>query len=436
MVTPTLTVEIGFNGAGNNTYLLFDDTTRGKFGTGTFAAGVYFTDVTSHVVDVTIDRGRSRPLETFKPGTCTITLDNTSGDYDPHNLSGPYVAAGTTQVLPMVPVRVRATVGGTTYDLYYGYVDKWRQNQRGVATAQTVVTCTDGMKILAAYEPGATSNSAGGGEDTGARVGRILNLVGIPAGDRDLDVGDSTLQATMLAGNVLTQIDDAVRSEQGYFWVAPNGKYTFRNRTSRYGTFITGLIGGGGGVTFTAMTFTNVTTVAEPVANTYETVELSYDDELIKNAVGATRTGGTLQPVSDSASVARYTTKSHNVADLWLETDLAALNWANQILVSSKDAEQRVDKIVVAPAIYWTADRWQTLLGMEFGATVQVTYRPVAGDDVVVILFYDGIHVGVRDGTLWDVEMACTSTSGYDNPIVFQEAAVPGSGFDAFQFTF
>src|SRR2546425_146276 len=100
-------VEAAFGGVGNNTYLTLNDPSRGKIGTGTLAPPTTFTDITTYVRAVSISRGRQRPLEAYRAGSCTITLNNRTGAFDPHNLSGPYVNTGVTQVLPMVPVRVR-----------------------------------------------------------------------------------------------------------------------------------------------------------------------------------------------------------------------------------------------------------------------------------------------------------------------------------------
>lgn len=447
LTTPTYTVEIGFGGAGNNTYLLFDDTSRGLFDVGAFAGGVFYTDVSADVLGYTIDRGRSRPLEQFQPGTCTVELDNTSGDYDPNNLSGPYVTGGITQVLPMAPIRIRETIGGVSYTRFTGYVDQWVQNPRGVGTATTTVTATDGLKVLAAYDPGGPSSLVGAGEDTGARIGRVLTLADIPTGDRDLDVGDSTLQATTLDGTALQQCQDAAQSEQGYFYVAGDGKYTFRNRTSRYGDFRF-YQDWGSGQRAAAVVFDNTVVPADAggtvsgggkQAGSFEAIVLAYDDLLVKNTVYATIDGGSQQSAIDSASVGTYLTKAHSASGLWLETDLAALNWATQILGASKDAEQRVEQITVNPGITFTTATWQAVLDLDFGDLVQVDYTPVAGDPVQFLGFFDGIVESMANGTDWQFTIRLTPTTAYSNAIVFFDDAVwaeTPETFDVKQFVF
>lgn len=425
LTAPTVTVEVGFGGAGNNSYLLFDDATRGLFDTGTFAEGVFYTNVSADVISSSIDRGRSRPLEQFQPGRCSVVLDNTSGDYDPNNLSGPYVTGGLTQVLPMAPIRIRETIGGVNYTRFTGYVDQWVQNPRGVQTATTTVTATDGFKVLAAYDPGGASAPAGASEDTGARIGRILDLAGIPAGDRDLDVGDSTLQETTLEGTALAQCQDAAQSEQGYFYVAGDGKYTFRNRTSRYGDFAGWGLSAGSGQLQPSVCFSNDKNDV-PTA-IYESVTLAYDDLLIKNTVYATITGGTLQTAIDSASVGTYLTKAHNVSGLWLEHDVDASNWAQQILIASSEAEQRVDAVSFLPAVMWDEAAWQLVLGLEFGDLIQVNFTPVAGDVVQFIGFFDGFSESMSNGTDWAFTLRLTPTTAYGTPIVFYDSVFVGA---------
>lgn len=442
---PTVHVEVGFGGAGNNTYLLFDDASRGLFNTGTFAEGVFYTDVTADVTAVEVSRGRSKPLEQFRPGTCRIVLDNTSGDYDPNNLSGPYVTGGLTQVLPMAPIRVRETIGGVTYTRFTGYVDQWVQNPRGVQTASTTVTATDGFKVLAAYDPGGASAPAGAGEDTGARIARVLDMAGIPDGDRDLDVGDSTLQVTTLVGSALQQCQDAAQSEQGYFYVAGDGKFTFRNRTSRYGDYAVSQAAANGqrgtDVVVSNIADDIVSWGAHLLAGSFEQLVPAYDDLLVKNTVYATITGGALQTAIDSASVGTYLTKSHNAVGLWLETDGDASNWAEQILIQSANAEQRVDQVTFMPAVTWVAADWQAFLALEFGDLVEVHYRPVAGDDLTYLGFFDGFVESTSNGTGWTITMRLTPTTAYGNAIIIYEEGVwAGSAPETFDgppvFTF
>ncbi len=55
-------------------------------------SGTTFVDVAADVISIRIGRGAATEYDGPQPGTCTVTLDNRSGNYDPTNLSSPYVA--------------------------------------------------------------------------------------------------------------------------------------------------------------------------------------------------------------------------------------------------------------------------------------------------------------------------------------------------------
>ena len=81
-----------------------------------------WTDVTTYVRQVDIDRGRSSEFSDYSPGVATIVLDNRDRRFDPDHSSSPYVG----DLVPMVPVRVTAQYStGTTHVMFYGYVTGW-----------------------------------------------------------------------------------------------------------------------------------------------------------------------------------------------------------------------------------------------------------------------------------------------------------------------
>src|SRR5947199_297510 len=147
MALPVVTVEAAFSaGASTSTWLHLDDAARGKLDTGTLAPDQTWTDISDFVLSVSTSRGSRRvesPVIRYKPGPATIVLDNSDRRFDPTNLSGPYVASGVTQVTPMRAVRIRATYGGTTYDIWRGFADEWRLSYSDPSWAQVVLTATD-----------------------------------------------------------------------------------------------------------------------------------------------------------------------------------------------------------------------------------------------------------------------------------------------------
>lgn len=109
-----------------------------------------WTNISSDVLGVPqIRRGRSDELAQMQAGSCQIVLDHQSGDFDPDNASSPYYP----NVKINVPVRVRTTFSGTTYDLFYGWAEAWEQHFDGNVPT-VVLTASDGLKAALAYQIG------------------------------------------------------------------------------------------------------------------------------------------------------------------------------------------------------------------------------------------------------------------------------------------
>ena len=128
---------------------IFDDVTVAvEFGFGyqPLATEVVWQPVTSYVREINVDRGRSSEFSTYGPGTCTLTVDNRDRRFDPEHTSGPFYG----DLLPMVPMRVTTSYGGTDYTLFYGFVQGWptAYNQSN-SDAVSTITAVDGTRLLA-----------------------------------------------------------------------------------------------------------------------------------------------------------------------------------------------------------------------------------------------------------------------------------------------
>ena len=234
MTFPTLISSASFSvGASTSTYLQLGDQTRGLLGTGTLAPGAdVWSDITPYVHTVTTQRGTNRvrsPIVRAEPGTSTTVLNNSDRRFDPTNLAGPYVSAGLTQVTPMRGLRHAATWDGITYDLWRGYIDSLPINYAQPRYSSVTFTATDAFKIFANFSRIATG-SVGAGETSGARINRVLNSANWSAVDRIVATGDSTVQATILDGDVLSELALVADSEIGDLYVDGGGRVVFRNR--------------------------------------------------------------------------------------------------------------------------------------------------------------------------------------------------------------
>ena len=89
-------------------------------------------------------------------------------------------------------------------------------------------------RILAHYEAG---SSAFEGESSGDRIDRVLDIVGVPAGLRDIATGDTFMGPAIYQGRTAGEyLKEVAESEQGYLYVdhAAGGKIKFRGRYSRF----------------------------------------------------------------------------------------------------------------------------------------------------------------------------------------------------------
>ena len=133
MPVPEFSVEIGFTGSLANLLVFpfgFQDVggtvqTLGVFGSqfSQFFDGP--NDDVSEFVDgsIRIRRGRDDLLTNMQAGTCQFTLCDPSdpGKFNPQNPDS-VIVQQVPGLIPMRPVRVRATYGGNTYGLFYGFI--------------------------------------------------------------------------------------------------------------------------------------------------------------------------------------------------------------------------------------------------------------------------------------------------------------------------
>lgn len=396
---PAMSLEFGFaTTAAVGIYLVLDDPVRGKLGTGTLGPDLLWTDVAADLIAWELHRTSTRvvgPITRYEAGTASYRLSNAQRQYDPTNLDGPYVSVGVTQVTPMRAVRLRATWAGITYELWRGFVDAWRLSYDMPQWSEVVATATDAFKILN-YDRAAVS-PVGAGEDSGARVARILDTTGWPGEDRILDAGDSDLQATELGGNALSELQATVDSELGDLYVDGAGRVVFRSRhatltdtrsaTSQHTFGLGGLL--------------------------YSSLTPEYDDTQLINLVRATISGGVEQTAQDTASRDQYLTHTAQNSSLLLATDAEALQWAQWIVYQSKDPELRFSQLIVQPQRD-AANLYPAVLGMELGDRITVQLQPPGGGDPISQdVFVRSIEHTVNQQHQWTTQLGLQSAAKY-----------------------
>lgn len=240
------------------------------------------------------------------------------------------------------------------------------------------------------YQAGLTGWGHPTGDRAGTRIGRILDAVGWPAGDRDLATGDTVLGPLTNGQSTLNACQSIAETEQGLFFMSGDGKVTLRDRQWQW---------------------TNTAAITAQATFGDSTGETPYADiqidgnhlEYVRNVVSVSHGGGTIV-VKDSASVTAYGEQSDFVAATFLPSFAAFL--ARQLgafrLRIRKDAKTRIPSIVVKVRRD-TATHLPTVLGLELGERVIVKRRPNGTTDVISqTCTVQGIHhrIGVKDWTV------------------------------------
>jgi len=137
-------------------------------------------------VTVTYGRDQIRALSPSPvAGEISFELDNRSKDYSPENSGSPIAA----NLKPGRPVRYQRTYSAQTYTLFRGYLDEYEvlpnREERSVQF--------QGVDALARSTDVKVSTTLHEGIRTGQAIGFILDAIGWPSGDRDLDTGATVI---------------------------------------------------------------------------------------------------------------------------------------------------------------------------------------------------------------------------------------------------
>ena len=357
------------------------DAKYGVLGTGTLAATTTpepTVDLTPDVRSISIKRGRNIMRDTYEAGTCTVRVLDPNSYFNPQNGNSPYYGFLT----PLRKLRVSATVGGVGYFLFSGYTTDYKyyypQNQE---TGYVDIVCSDAFRLM--QQAGVVVvTDATAGQDTGTRIGKILDQVSFPTNMRTLDTGNTTCIAD--PGTSRTSLDaikNAEFSEQGAFYINTAGTAVFINRTNvikKYGNTPTEF-NQSGGIPYTDLRF-------------------QFDDKLIINSSTMTRYGGTAQSATDSTSIAKYFPHQLNQSNLVLQTDEDALNVAKIYVATRAETTIRIDAMTVDlmdPAVP-TA----TMLALDYFSNLKITNVQPDGSTIVKTLQAQGLDWSITPNSM------------------------------------
>lgn len=325
MTVPTINAIINFStGAAFAQAMIID---QGILGTNVLAdsAGV-IVDVSNQVNNIQIDRGRNAQADQFQTGQLSLRIVDQNGDFNPQNPASPYY----TLLVPMRKVQITATYAGVTYPLFSGFITSYTTTTplNADEVTYTTIAAVDAFRLAQNAQIATVAGS--GVQLSGARINAILDAIAWPNSMRDIDTGLTTLQADPgTARTSLAAMQTVEISEYGALYVDATGSFVFQDRTVTVSS-----------INGTATVFNdNGTDIG------YANAVWRLDDTLVYNSASITRTGGTAQVATNTASINKYFIHSYNQQNLLMQTDADALNYALAYVASRAETSIRCDAI-------------------------------------------------------------------------------------------
>jgi len=319
-------------------------------------------------------------------GTLTAKLYDPDGKYDPMNGHGVYSLGGSTRLIPGAPVRAFAEVinnpvntanpGLVRYPLFTGTADRWSTNWTrwpGERTAELVATDTT-KQFVKFDQP--EQPPQGAGDPVLPRLQRIATFFGW-TGTIDGAGGGSTttLQATTLAQSGWELFNRTLDDDLGFGWFAP---------TQPSATWQPSFMVAFGGIWSVAPTVAiDIGCQPDGVTSPHyydiavDTVPLGFDAQL-RNAVYASRTGGTMQTVRNASSITKFGEQSLQRTDLGLQTDTQVIAWAQTLVNWGGYPHTTLESITLQPQVEpvaadTTTGPWSAFKPLLFFSTTLVT---------------------------------------------------------------
>jgi hypothetical protein len=330
MTVPTLNAFINFGTGPSFAQAMIID--QGIIGTNILADNAaLIVDVSNQVDGVTTRRGRNAESDQFQTGTCTLRLVDQNGDFNSQNSASPYFGF----LDPMRKLQITATFQGVTYPIFSGFITGYQTitpQESNDNVTYTTITAVDAFR-LAQNAQITTVAGTSAGQLSGARINALLDQISWPSTMRDIDTGQTTMQADPgTARTALSACQVVSTSEYGAFYVDATGSFVFQDRALTSSSI---------GATPTVFTDNGSPGLL------YFDAQWVLNDVLIYNQANITRSGGTTQVATDSASIAKYFLHSYTQSDLLMQTDAVALDYAQAYVASRAETSVRCDSIVL-----------------------------------------------------------------------------------------
>ena len=286
-------------------------------------------DVSDTVQAVNISRGRNALSDVFQTGTCSVVIADETGAFNPNNTASPYY--GLIQPLRKITITATDPATGIVWAMFAGYTTgfNYQQSRYVGEVSTTTITAVDGFRLANLAQLTTVAGSAAGNL-SGTRITQILDAIAWPNSMRDIDAGQTTVQANPTTNaTALAKLQQVTDSEYGSLYIDASGNMVFQDRL-----------------------FTESSVAATPTVFAdngtgipYSQIKWLFDDTQVYNSASITRIGGTAQTAENASSIALYFKHSYNRTDLIMETDAVALDYARSYVASRQATTIRCDAI-------------------------------------------------------------------------------------------
>jgi hypothetical protein len=200
-----------------------------EFGFAPSGEPVEFSDISSDVISVSINRGKDPQQETFNAATCSIQLDNTSRNYDPDYGPSPYQG----KIVPTGEVRVYSE----DQILFTGFITDWNFNYSPNGESIAEIVAADAFWNLNNQELGQFEPIE---ELSSDRILDVLLRPEVggtavwPSSKRNISLGVATMGDYQVTDgtNALSYLQEVEKAEPGRLFIDKSGRLVFRSRNN------------------------------------------------------------------------------------------------------------------------------------------------------------------------------------------------------------
>jgi len=359
----------------------------GSINTATGRVGVgehLWIDLTCDTIDAEIQGGASGSAGIFTKAdaaTCTVTLADPTGKYDPLNGHSPYAYGGHSRLVPGTPVEAFAEVvdgddgSWQRFYLFVGTADSWGEDWTPKPSDRRCqLIATDITKNFVRMDR-PEQPPVGAGDTVQDRIHRIVDFFGWQGTVVDPAGGSLiTLQETTLAQPAWELLNRATDDEIGYVYFDTQGQLVWVNRQAW------------SVVSDPVLNFSCPYLTGHPGLDVLTDAAPSTLDLQMRNTVYASRSGGTMQESLSQSSIDRYGSYEYKRTDLGLQTDQEAADWAEYVVVLYSYPQISLADVTMQPALdarSWEA--WAGSLGITMVTDlVRIVWAPPDRPDDVI----------------------------------------------------